>query len=426
MKSVMTVGFCCVALVFAGGVWAADTVSSKAPTFTKDVLPILQENCQTCHRPFGANLAGMIAPMSLLTYQEVRPWAKAIAKAVREREMPPWDATDATHGVFRNERTLTDTQIETIVAWVARGAIRGNPADAPEPIPLPKAGWSFGEPDLIVGFDEPFFVDDDVQDLYQDVFVDVSEEKLPQDRWIQAVEFRSGSEAVHHLIGHAWVPSEGVEEENRRSMFGGIAPGSDRTDWEDGYGVLLKKGSRVRFELHYHKEAGPGTGVWDSSAVAFQFHEKPVTHPITFDEDFYSDAFEVPPGQSDWKVGAIHNVEVDTWLLGMLPHMHLRGSAARYKACYPDGTSEILLDVPQYDFNWQTWYKYQEKKYLPKGTRLEVEMWFDNSDERALEAGFDSKRPVAYGGPTTDEMAVAWIMTAPVEPVETDVSGARE
>ena len=140
---------------------AADSTSRV--TFTKDVLPVLQENCQTCHRPAGRNMSGMVAPMSLMTYREVRPWSKAIAKAVGQREMPPWFATDATHGIFRNERTLTQEEIDTIVSWVEQGAPRGNPADAPEPMTFPE-GWYMDEPDLVLSFDEPFFVDDDVQD----------------------------------------------------------------------------------------------------------------------------------------------------------------------------------------------------------------------------------------------------------------------
>ena len=407
------------AVIFAMPSMAADDAAA-APTFTKDVLPILQENCQTCHRPAGWDISGMIAPMSLMTYREVRPWAKSIEKAVSSKVMPPWDATYATHGVFANERTLTDEEIQTVVAWVKGGARRGNPADAPEPMQFNESGWTFGEADLVVPFTEPFFVNDDVQDLYHNVIVPITAEQLPEDKWLSSIEFKSGSEVVHHVILYANGP--GSSGRGRGSMIGGNAPGTDRADWPEGYGILLKKGTTLRFEMHYHKEAGAGTGVWDTSSVAFKFHDGPVDHPITFSTIAHG-AFEIPPAKSAWRVGGARTFQRDTWLLAMLPHMHLRGKAAKYTAYYPDGTVEQLLDVPEYDFNWQTWYKYSEKKLIPKGTRVEMEFWYSNDEERAALAGIRSDRAVRFGGPTTDEMDLAWIQTAPVRDGDTNSGG---
>ena len=192
-----------VALVVAGTMpaFAAD----ERITFTKDILPILQENCQDCHRPAGKNMSGMIAPMSLMTYQEVRPWAKAIARVSTSREMPPWDAAPQHHGEFSNENTLTEAQIATIVAWVEQRAPRGNPTDAPEPKVFPE-GWSMGEPDIVMSFPEPFFVEDDVQDLYHNVTFTIPEDKVSEDKWIKAIEFQPGSEVVHHIIAYVSDP----------------------------------------------------------------------------------------------------------------------------------------------------------------------------------------------------------------------------
>ena len=409
-----------VAIGLAGGA-AAERV-----TFTKDVLPILQENCQSCHRPYGKNMSGMIAPMSLITYQEVRPWAKAIARAVESKAMPPWHATEATHGVFRNERTLTDDEIATITKWVEQRAPRGRQEDAPAPIDFSTSGWNFGDPDLVIDFPEPFFVEDDVQDLYHNITVQLTEEQLPEERWIKSLEFKPGSEIVHHIIGYARSVSGDPEadpeaEETSRGMIGGNAPGKENETYPSGFGMKLRPHSHVTFAMHYHKEPGPGTGRWDSSQIGVQFHERDavIDHPVEITNIAYG-GFEIPPNHGNWKVGASKTFEEDTLLLSLMPHMHLRGKAAKYTAFYPDGSSEELLDVPNYDFNWQTQYNYAVNKELPKGTRLEMEFWFDNSPERGEFAGVNPDRAVRFGGPTTDEMDLAWITVAPAEPVSGD------
>lgn len=395
------------------------------PTFTKDILPILQDNCQNCHRPLGANLSGMVAPMSLMTYQEVRPWAKAISRAVSEKSMPPWHASEKHHGVFKNERTLTQDEIDTLVKWTEMRAPRGNPKDAPEPINFPQTGWNFGEPDLVVEFPEPYFVADEVEDLYHNITTKLTEEQLPETKWIKQLEFRPGSEVVHHIIGYA-LPDTGDdaeisarEGEQTRGMLGGMAPGTEEADYPEGFGIQLDPGSLITFAMHYHKESGPGTGKMDTSGIGFVFHEAPVKHPIEISTIAHG-AFEVPPGVDDWRVGASRTFHEDTILLSMMPHMHLRGKSARYTAHYPDGTSEELLDVPEYDFNWQTQYDLAVNKLLPAGTRIEMDLRYDNSEAKAEDIGFNPNRPVHFGGPTTDEMDLAWITIAPAEPVSGD------
>jgi mono/diheme cytochrome c family protein len=404
--------------------WTAMADVPAKPTFTKDILPILQENCQTCHRPLGANLSGMVAPMSLMTYQEVRPWAKAMAKAVGDTSMPPWHASEKMHGKFKNERTLTKDEIATIIKWTEMRAPRGNPKDAPEPMTFSETGWNFGEPDLVLSFDEPYWVADEVEDLYHNVTVQMTKEQMPETKWIKSIEFRPGSEVVHHIIGYAAARGDaidvsGEEGQQTRGMLGGMAPGTEEAHWPEGFGIQIEPESAVTFAMHYHKEAGPGTGKMDSSDIGFVFHDKPIEHPIEISTIAHG-TFEIPPGVSDWRVGASRTFHEDTILLSMMPHMHLRGKGATYTAFYPDGTSEELLDVPAYNFNWQTQYDLADNKLLPAGTRIEMELFYDNSAENADGIGFNPNRPVHFGGPTTDEMDLAWITVAPAKPVSGD------
>lgn len=395
-----TLGLCAVMGLLVGTASAELSEVPKQPTFYKDVLPILQENCQACHRPAGLNMGGMIAPMSLMNYRDVRPWAKAVAKETTAKNMPPWHATEQFHGVFSNERTLTEVEIATIAKWASTGARAGNPADGPAPLEFPDQEWTFGEPDLIVEMPEPYLIKDDVEDEYAEFEVTITEEMLPEPRWVAAAEIRGGSEAVHHIIARP---------------FGGIAPGLGPITMRDGMGTLLKPGQVVTFDMHYHKEAGPGTAVWDQSIIGVKFHTDPVTHPLST-TPIGNTAFEIPPQQNNWKVGASRIFETDTLLVSMMPHMHLRGKDATYTAYYPNGKTEVLLDVPAYDFNWQTAYRFAEPKLLPKGTRVDVTMHFDNSPEN--ESVPNPDRAVRFGGPTTDEMMLGWITFTEKEPKE--------
>jgi hypothetical protein len=413
MTRYSVLGFC--AGVVATLVSYSATAVDK-PTFTKDVLPIVQENCQECHRPKGDETFGMIAPMSFMNYKEVRPWAKAIAKQVAARTMPPWHASDQHDGVFKNQRTLSDADIHTLVRWVETGATRGAPSDAPAPRVFPKSdGWSIGKPDLVVPFPEAYFVNDNVEDLYHDVSVTLTKEQLPEDRWVRAMDFRPGSEVVHHIVIYLGSRNQQFRNaEGGGGMFGGQGPGTNATVFPDGYGRFLPAGSTLTFNMHYHKEPGQGTGVWDKSALGFVFQDKPVTHPVHWDlTSSYNIA--IPPGDSDWRLKWSKRFSRDSTLLALFPHMHLRGKAARYTAYYPDGSSEILLDVPKYDFNWQTTYIYNEPKTVPAGTRIDFQFAFDNSKERAEWAGFNANRSVRYGLPTTDEMANAFIDWTPTK-----------
>ncbi len=387
--------------------------ADASPTFYKDVLPVFQENCQTCHRPEGENIGGMIAPMSLMEYAEVRPWAKSIAKAVVNRTMPPWFATEATQGLFHHERVLSEQEIETIVGWVQGGAPAGDAAQAPPRkvfVEEGSGGWSLGKPDLVVPMPE-YFVADEIADININFHTQITMDMLPEDVWVRGIEFKVGSNLVHHMCASSSPPGEEVQPLGKFSnnSLGCIALGAESQMFPDGYAMKLEAGSTIGFSMHYNKEPGEGSGFADQSKIAFHFAEPgEEVREISYDP-VGNTTFEIPPGQERWKVGAARVFPVETDLLALWPHAHHRAVAAKYVAFYPDGSEEVLLDVPNYDQRWQTTYQYKEPKTIPAGTRIEVTMWYENSPARAEERGFDSKRAAINGTATTDEMMLGFI-----------------
>ena len=383
------------------GAWAAPEVPAQ-PTFYKDVLPIFQENCQLCHRDKGANFGGMVAPMALIDYEQVRPWAKAIAKQVSTKMMPPWKASPDQSGHFANERVLTQSEIDTIVRWVDQGTKAGNPSEAPaaKEFPLSEDGWLIGKPDLIVKMPEPYFIADEVEDTYENFQTVITDEQLPENRWVKAVEFRGGSKAVHHIIA---------------PPLGGMAPGYDPLVYREGYGHVLRKGSTVEWQMHYHKEPGPGTGVWDQSEAGIVFWpEGTVIEHTTSMERLGAFNFRIPPGDPRYEFRTDFTFPEDSLILSYNPHMHVRGSYAKYTAKFPDGREEVLLEVPKYDFNWQITYTYKEPRKVPAGTVVELVTAWDNSANNP--ANPDPTQEVRWGQPTTDEMMFGWMKYTHVEP----------
>jgi len=389
----------CAAAMSTPGALAAPEEGSK-PTYTKDVLPILQKNCEICHRPGGQNLGGMVAPMAFTTYEETRPWAKAMAKAVAGKTMPPWHAAPQHAGQFDGERGLTDAEIATIVRWVETGAARGNPTDAPKALEWPIVdGWTIGEPDLVISMPEPYFVPDDVLDETKYFPMKLTEEQLPEDRWIKAVEFRPDSEVVHHMIA---------------SPFGGLAPGNMPIVYQDGYSAKVKKGEQVMWNMHYHKEPGPGTGRWDQSSVAVKFYPKDYQpkHVLQL-IPLGPMVFKIPAGDPNYAGTAEHTFAKDTLINSMMPHMHYRGKSVHYELFYPDGKQEVLLDVPRFDFNWQTTYRFKEPKLVPAGTKVKITGWWDNSADNKWNP--DPTADVTWGEATHEEMLFGWLSYTAVD-----------
>ena len=383
-------------------------------TYYEHVLPILQESCQTCHRPSGLNITGLVAPMPLMTYEDTRPWARAIARKVEAREMPPWFASAPT-GVFSNERRLSDAEIETIVAWVDAGAPAGDKAAAPERRVFPEEindGWTLGKPDFVVKM-EPYLVADDVYDLNISFRTKLTEDEVPEDVWVRGWEFRAGNngDRVHHFCTGVILPGEDVapvspggdDEASIRSSLGCMAAGAESTMLPEGFGLLVPKGSTVTFGMHYNKEPGPGTAFRNQAEMGFFVAKAPPKHVVKYAR-IANEGFEIPPHHPNYHVGSAWTLEKDIALLTLWPHAHFRGKAARLTATYPDGREELLLDVPRWDQGWQVTYKYREPKVLPKGTRIDVHWWFDNSAARAARYGLNPDRAVGDGPRTNDEM----------------------
>jgi hypothetical protein len=387
--------------------WAGTVV--EQPTFNRDVLPILQANCQECHRPKSINISGMVAPFALTSYDEARPWAKSIARAVESRKMPPWFATEEFHGVFRNERGLTSDEIATVVRWASSGAERGLEEDAPAPLVFEDTEWWLGEPDLVVTLPEPVWVGDDVVDWQPNINIELTAEMLPEDRFIRAVECQPGAEGVHHIVINAMPPGgdNSLASAVGGKGIGGLAPGSEPSLALEGYGILLEKGSTLRVNMHYFKEPGEGTGFWDQSKIGIHFYPKDQQIIEVTGDALGTLDFEIPPGQPAWQVGLARTFERDFSVLSYLPHMHLRGVAANYRAYFPDGTSETILDVPEYDYNWQVSYEYPEPRHFPAGTRIEVKLTYDNSEDNPSNP--DPGKAVGFGLPTTAEMAFGFL-----------------
>ena len=382
-----------------------------AVTYYKDVLPIMQENCQTCHRPTGANISGLIAPMSFMDYRETRPWARAIASKVQAREMPPWFAS-APKGVFENERGLTDAEIDTIVRWVEAGAPAGNMADAPPPEPGtvdPNDGWSLATPDFVVKTPEPYLVEDYVYDMNIVFYTKLTEDVLPKNTWVKGWELRVGDNRITHHMCAAVISGDGHEQ-----LLSCLAAGSEADMLPDGFGVLLEKGATIEFDMHYHKEAAEGSAVWSDPEIGFFVADKPTRHEVITD-NLSNRGFLIPPNHPNYRVASSRVLKKDTLVLTLWPHAHLRATAARYVAHYPDGTEELLLDVPYYDQAWQVTYHYREPKLLPKGTRIDIDFWYDNSRERASRRNYDSNRFVGHGPRTEDEMSLGFIGYAEIE-----------
>jgi len=381
------------------------------PTFSKDVLPILQTTCQDCHRPGGLNMGGMVAPMSLMTYQEVRPWAKSIARVVQSGEMPPWSAAKHQRGEFLDERYLEDTEVETLVAWARGGAALGDVADAPAPLDFASAdGWHIGVPDLILKQPVEYCVADDVEDEYQYFKQTITAEQLPQDRWVKAVEFRPTGSFVHHIIARP---------------VGGIAPGYQPKVYEPGRSVKLKAGTELTWQMHYHKEPGEGSRVCDTDTyVAIKFYEpgEIITHVMKGD-GLGVRTIQIPPGDPNYAGTSEYTFEEDSYITAFNPHMHLRGKAAKAVAHFPDGREEVLLDVPDYDFDWQHSYRYREPVFAPKGTRVHLTLWWDNSADNPNNP--DPSAGVTWGRPTTAEMGLGFMKFISAEPVHI-VVGADE
>jgi hypothetical protein len=416
--------------VTSGAPQQSAPASAAAPTFSADVAPIMYAKCVTCHRP------GEVAPMSLIMYKDVRPWASSIREKVASRVMPPWHA-DRQYGTFRNEQSLTQAEIDTIVKWASAGAPEGNPARMPA---LPKfpEGWQIGTPDVVLEMQTAYQIPAKGEIPYQYFEVPTN---FTEDRWMQAGEVRAGDRAhVHHIIVYVREPNPARRPNvmtNRPIMSAApaaavVAPPAPRpaapraeagaspvartgdqmlVNWavgEDapvflpGMAKRIPKGSTLVFQMHYTTNGTPSS---DISRIGLIFAKEPPKREVRTGM-ILNPLFAIPPGAANHEIAAEGTFTEDVNVWSLHPHMHLRGKDMTYTAMYPDGRSEIVLRVPRFDFGWQTDYWLAKPLVLPKGSKLHVSAHYDNST--ANRANPDPTATVRWGDQTWEEMMIGF------------------
>ena len=386
-------------LILAVGLLAAAALvqtrpaSTAAPevTFTKDVAPILHSKCVSCHR------AGEVAPMPLITYQEARPYARAIKDKVVGRVMPPWFA-DPTFGSFANDARLSAREIDTIAKWVDAGAPQGDAKDMPK-APQFTDGWQLGEPDLVVELPEvqiPAAMEKG-GDFFPTPNLTLD---LKEDHWIRALEIRpSNKEVTHHSVIFSTSAGAVMGGSGLFDVLGVWAVGTAPTQYPEGTGRWLRKGQTLRTNLHYHPNGKPQV---DRTKIGFYFGSGDLKKEVAASLAG-NIAFAIPPQASNYELRAAFITDQDINVVSLFPHMHLRGKDMTMTATYPGGTkTETLLSVPNYDFNWQLFYYPKTNIKLPKGTRVDLVAHYDNSS--ANKRNPDPNRRVGFGEASTAEM----------------------
>ena len=379
---------------------AMGSAAAADVTFTKDIAPILESRCQVCHRP------GNIAPMSLLTYQDARPWARSIKQQVMQRNMPPW-FIDQHVGIrkFKDDPSLSEKEIATIAAWVDAGAPEGNRADMPPPRQFEDADkWHIGKPDLIVSMPVTYTVKPTSSDWWGNF---VADSGLTEDRYIKAVETKPSPGGGIRIVHHA-VTSLMYDEKPEGGTINEYAVGKNGDIYPEGSGKLIKAGAKIRFNMHYHSVGEP---IADRTQVGFVFYPKGYVpkHVMQTLLTPNNDDLDIPAGADNVRADAYFKLEKPARLTGYQPHMHNRGKAQCLEAIYPNMTVEPLSCVNRYNFGWQIVYNYDDEvtPLLPAGTIIHTTTWHDNSAKNPFNP--DPRNWVGFGNRTTDDMARAWL-----------------
>lgn len=408
------------------------------PSFAREVAPILYQNCTSCHHPGG------IGPFSLLDHAGVKSHREEIRAAVSTGFMPPWHA-DGPRGTFRNDRRLSDADKRTILRWLDAGAKKGSLRGMP-PKPTYPTGWELGTPDAIVTMPEHFTVPASGTVEYQYFEIPTG---FTEDKWVQAIEFLPGArEVVHHLLVYAKVPPaanpapaapaatapvgtppaprapplfldkpeyetppDPPRQDTRHgpperlgTLIGGTAPGTNVMTLPPGAALRLRAGTILTFQMHY---TASGHVMNDRTSVGFRFAKGPPEEEIRMTA-FINGVFTLPAGAKDVAVQSELEPSETIKLWGILPHTHLRGSRWKYTLEKPDGTSEVVLDVPRYDFNWQTYYLFATPLEITAGSKLKSVAWYDNS--KGNKANPDPTKDVKWGDQTWEEMQYTAIL----------------
>lgn len=402
--------------------------STATPTFSKDVAPILYRECVTCHRP------GEMAPMSLLTYEQVRPFARSIRDRIEGGSMPPWHA-EAPSGTFLNERRLTAAEKETIARWANNGAPQGDPKDLP-PAPNFPAGWTIGTPDAVVTMAQAYDVPASGEIPYQYFTVPTN---FSEDKWVQAIEIRPGARSVvHHVLVFASEPGGPAREQpfiqqnpgatpgpraqqagpavvaalrnrlqgaasQRGPLIATTAPGTNAMVFQPGSALRIKAGSSLTLQVHY---TATGQAEKDRTSVGFVFAKGQPKEEVRT-SSFINLQLTIPPGASNHRVDSQIEFTQDAHIVALFPHTHLRGKSWEYRLTYPDGRQQVVLAVPKYDFNWQTYYEFAKPLAAPKGSKLLAVAHYDNS--AGNKANPNPNIEVKWGDQTWEEMQYSGI-----------------
>ena len=389
---------------FIGRIREADEDSQV--TYSNQIARIFQKRCVECHRE------GEIAPFTLTEYEEVVGWAETIAEVIDNGRMPPWHA-NPKHGSFINDRSMTQAEKQLVYDWVDAGAPEGDPQQLPKPVEY-ASGWQLpSEPDQVIHMQgEPFTVKAEGEVRYQYFTVDPG---FTEDTWIQAAQALPGNRAVvHHILVMVKPPGGPAKYDQARSDFlAGYVPGLIARPFPKGMAKFVPAGSKLVFQMHY---TPIGSVQQDRSRVGLIFADPKEIDHIVATTKAINHRFEIPPHAHNHRVEATSGrAPAGTQVLSFMPHLHLRGKDFRYEAHYPDGKKEILLDIPLYDFNWQTAYWFAEPKKFPAGTRMHCVAHFNNSDTNL--ANPDPGKTVRWGDQTWEEMMIGYFDIAiPVDP----------
>ena len=363
-----------------------------AVTYSRDIAPILQRHCQACHRP------GQVAPFSLLTYEDASGWGETIQQVVSEGRMPPWGA-DPRHGRFRNDPSLSKAEKKLLDAWVAAGCPEGDRADLPPPEDFPD-GWELGKPDVVVEMPEPYTVPAEGVVEYQYFEVDPG---FRGPTWVRGAEIRPGNRSVVHHVT-VFLKPPGAPDVTTQGKLGSYclaatAPGTPPALYPPGMAKVIPPGWHLVFVVHYQTV---GTAQTDRTRLGLLLADPKAVRQEVATHLLYDEGLVIPPRAADHVVTRTWEAKEDVLLLGMFPHMHLRGRSFRYELVHPNGREEILLDVPRYDFNWQLRYDLAEPRRIAAGSVIRCTAHYDNSG--ANPANPDPGATVRAGTQSWDEM----------------------
>ncbi|MCA8982741.1 MAG: redoxin family protein [Planctomycetaceae bacterium] len=397
----------------------AEASASAEITFTRDVAPIIQTRCQNCHRD------GQVAPFSLTNYKEVVRHSEMLVEVTQRRIMPPWMPKPGAQPKFVGERWLTDHELIILKSWVEAGCPEGDTANLP-PAPKFAEGWLLGKPDLVVKMQEPFSVPADGPDLLQNFVIPID---IDSDKMVAAIEFHAGNRrVVHHAVlflddkGQARKLDAETPEPGYSNFGGaGFLPSGALGGWSVGntprrlpnsMGRYLKQGSDLVVQVHYHPS---GKEESDQSEIGIYFVDQPVEELLQergkLVGSFWMANYQmdIPPGEANYRRSTTYTLPKEITLVGIVPHMHLLGKSMRVTATFPDGDTKTLVDVPDWNYNWQDEYYYERPFKLPAGTKLQVEAVFDNSEDNPSNPSSPPKR-VTWGDETLDEMLFCFFL----------------